>query len=766
MALVRGLPVVAGVPPKEANRRLWGVTVILAWLEQHPGEGWQEQWLAAGADRGTGWLDELVADDPRSPRTKRPAMTYGLASLMLARVVLPGYDFLARFHAVGLFRWVREQYRPDLFARLEEAGAELGMHPPQIRDGITAITRIVVHTGRDVDQLTGEDVREHRNWLYRGQRGADRGVNSACDLLARIGVLPAGTTLRGSSRLGQLSPEELVDCQQIQCRPVRDVLVSYLSERAASLDHSSLRVLAPNLAGLFWADIERHHPGIQTLNLPAEVAGEWKQRLRFCIAADGTSRPRKNYLAVLAQVRAFYLDIQEWALEDPSWAAWAAPSPVRRSELAGMGKARRKTVSEMHQRVRERLPHLQRLADSADEYRAAQARLLAAARAVPAGQEFTREGTVYRRTLCKSHLLVPARSRPDRIFIENTATGTVTDAGRAEADAFWTWAVIETLRHTGVRSEELLELTQLAVVSYRLPGPGEVLPLLQVLPSKANEERLLLVSPELASVLASIVKRLRDDNNGSIPLIARYDPHEKITGPPLPHLFQRKNGWQPSVISPRQVNRLLNAALARAGIEDAAGQPLHYTPHDFRRMFTTEAVTGGLPVHIAAKILGHRSIATTESYLAVFQDELICTYRAFLDKRRALRPEAEYREPTAGEWREFEEHFEKRKLGLGTCGRPYGTPCQHEHACIRCPMLRPDPAARGRLADIISNLTDRIAEARINGWAGEVEGLRISLNAARAKLAALDRTARNTAPGTADLGMPAYSPGSSRKDAP
>jgi hypothetical protein len=30
----------------------------------------------------------------------------------------------------------------------------------------------------------------------------------------------------------------------------------------------------------------------------------------------------------------------------------------------------------------------------------------------------------------------------------------------------------------------------------------------------------------------------------------------------------------------------------------------------------------------------------------VFQDDLIRTYRAFLDKRRAVRPEAEYREPT------------------------------------------------------------------------------------------------------------------------
>ena len=68
-------------------------------------------------------------------------------------------------------------------------------------------------------------------------------------------------------------------------------------------------------------------------------------------------------------------------------------------------------------------------------------------------------------------------------------------------------------------------------------------------------------------------------------------------------------------------------------------------------------------------------------------------------------------------------------------------------------MLRPDPAARGRLAEIIKNLADRISEARINGWLGEVEGLQISFNSARAKLAAIDRAARNNA-GPADLGMP------------
>jgi hypothetical protein len=53
-------------------------------------------------------------------------------------------------------------------------------------------------------------------------------------------------------------------------------------------------------------------------------------------------------------------------------------------------------------------------------------------------------------------------------------------------------------------------------------------------------------SRQLASVLASIVKRLRDNNDGTVPLVARYDGHEKVLGPPLPHLFQRKVGYRPT----------------------------------------------------------------------------------------------------------------------------------------------------------------------------------------------------------------------------
>ena len=46
------------------------------------------------------------------------------------------------------------------------------------------------------------------------------------------------------------------------------------------------------------------------------------------------------------------------------------------------------------------------------------------------------------------------------------------------------------------------------------------------------------------------------------------------TGPLLPHLFQRVHGARREVVSPTTVYKLINTALAAAGLKDATGQPL------------------------------------------------------------------------------------------------------------------------------------------------------------------------------------------------
>ena len=175
---------------------------------------------------------------------------------------------------------------------------------------------------------------------------------------------------------GQRTPEELIGRHQLACRPIRDLLVDYLRERQPAIDYGSLEQLARRL-GMFWADLERHHPGIDSLHLPADVADGWKQRLRTkpktITTADGSKTvidvERICYREFLTPVRAFYLDLAQWAIDDPArWGPWVAPCPVGPAETI-QGKVQRHRKSRMDARTRERLPVLPVLARSTARHR-------------------------------------------------------------------------------------------------------------------------------------------------------------------------------------------------------------------------------------------------------------------------------------------------------------------------------------------------------------------------------------------------------------
>ena len=220
------------------------------------------------------------------------------------------------------------------------------------------------------------------------------------------------------------------------------------------------------------------------------------------------------------------------------------------------------------------------------------------------------------------------------------------DVTAVEEDGFWGWAVVETLRHTGVRIEELLELTQLSLRHYTAPTTGTLVPLLHIVPSKTDCERLIPMSPELVQVLLAVLAPRQERATPMCRSRFATTPHEKLHGEPFPHLFARRVGTRQEVLSRIRRPRILNHLAAVAGLTDA-GQPVRFTPHDFRRLFATELVNGGLPLHIAAALLGHLNLDTTRGYTAVFPEHLIAAHQAFIERRRQLRPvDEEPRSPT------------------------------------------------------------------------------------------------------------------------
>ena len=738
-----------------------GVGLLLDWLAEQPGRTWQERWRASGADAGgRSWRDiptRWLRDHGYPAEWQHNWFFRALSTAFGADLIRPSLPWLvtATFRQGSLVNALARCRDPEGFARLQTLStADLDISPPVATRTAYRAAMILAAKGGTLTDITTGDVLE----LLDAEAAAHRGGVGAAHLFYRtlhaIGVFGpnAPATLRELRTSGQRTPEEMIDRYGITSGPIRDLLVDYLRERQPALDYTSLQSLAWCLGGLFWADLERHHPGIGSLDLPTAVTDAWKQRLRTVVKTtrtpDGKTVPitveRINYRDCLTPVRAFYLDLAHWAVEDPArWAPWVAPCPIR-SEETNRRKDKRHRKSRMDARTRDRLPVLPVLVRSIDQRRKDTAALLDAARRTAPGQEFTAAG----QTLIRS---IPRRSAASKTWATDPETGQLRDLGHEEEYAFWAFAAVEVLRATGIRIEELTELSHHSLVQYRLPTTGEVVPLLQVAPSKTDAERLLVVSPELADVLSAIISRVRGAT-GSIPLVAAYDDKERTWSPPLPLLFQRRFGHEHRGLNAQAIRDMLTAAFAHTGLTDpATGDPIRFTPHDFRRMFITDAILNGLPPHIAQVIAGHRDVNVTLGYKAVYPDEAIQSHLAFLARRRALRPTDEYRAPTDEEWQQFLGHFERRKVSIGTCGRAFGSDCIHEHACVRCALLWPDPGQRPRLAEIRDNLAARIAEAEREGWLGEVEGLQVSLAATEDKLAQLDK--RRTAT-TVELGNP------------
>jgi hypothetical protein len=471
------------------QRRRPGLVRVLDWLAAHPGDTWQQRWVSSGADSAGNddWWKPLIT-------WWRPGQVEcGVSTSSTLRVcalMLIGVDAVR-----SRLEWVLTPRAPQNLVpvmatvRGPEGFAEMAAlcdASPAGRTMKTAALRraatILAVKGGTLRDITIGDCLELSVAVDQRTIRRNRGMGFY-QLLHTMGVFgdQAPATARVFDGLGQRSCPQLIDRYQLACRPIRDVLVAYLEERRPSLDYTSLQSLAFTLGSLFWKDLERHHPGIDSLRLPPEVSTAWKQRVRTktrtVTGSDGqpvtVRQQRESALGDLATVRAFYLDVAQWAMEDPArWAPWAAACPIRSEDLARQKNIRARK-SRTDQRTRERLPVLPALSAHVYAVRVETRARLEAATATCPGQSFPDQGKTWHR---------PASSETPaaRVWGVDPDTGRRRDLTGEEDRAFWTWAAVETLRHTGIRIEELTELSHHSLVQYALPGSGQVIPLLQI----------------------------------------------------------------------------------------------------------------------------------------------------------------------------------------------------------------------------------------------------------------------------------------------
>src|SRR3954452_17351262 len=239
--ILAGLPGLLTWPDWGVERRgqtLLGAATILGWLTGFAGDGWQQRWLHAGADAGKAWFDE-VGVPGRTTGAAREILRDGLAGLLLGRVVLPSYEFLTAYSAYKLFDEVRRVIAPEVFDAMTRRATATGMAAGSMHHGLVALSKLVLHTGREPEQLTFADVEQMRQERRTRRGQAPMGLLAAWDLLRGIDLVP-NHPYRVMRREGPLPTAVLVDRYRIRCAPVREVLIRYLDERRAALDYKSL----------------------------------------------------------------------------------------------------------------------------------------------------------------------------------------------------------------------------------------------------------------------------------------------------------------------------------------------------------------------------------------------------------------------------------------------------------------------------------------------------------------------------------------------
>jgi integrase len=202
------------------------------------------------------------------------------------------------------------------------------------------------------------------------------------------------------------------------------------------------------------------------------------------------------------------------------------------------------------------------------------------------------------------------------------------------------------------------------------------------------------------------------------------------------------------------------------GLRDQASQPVTVTGHQFRHTLGTRLINSGVPQHVVQKLLGHASPGMTSHYAKIHDATIREAFDHYQSTRVNIAGEPIGYNPDApaasAEWVKHNLNRVRDSLPNGYCGRPAQQDCPHPNACVRCPLLRVDPAQVPRLEEIHANLGDRLQEAKEQGWLGEVAAIEATLAAAAQKLQAMRDLTTRSASTSIHIGMPDVRPSAGR----
>ncbi|QHO69149.1 hypothetical protein BHD05_05270 [Marisediminicola antarctica] len=152
-------------------------------------------------------------------------------------------------------------------------------------------------------------------------------------------------------------------------------------------------------------------------------------------------------------------------------------------------------------------------------------------------------------------------------------------------------------------------------------------------------------------------------------------------------LFANSRARSTRQLAPERLNIVLRQWAADLDLRDSAGQLEKITPHRFRHTFATEMLEKGVPIEVVQKLLGHRSLSSTQIYATTTDKRM----RAEWENAKFVNVRGEAIEMAEGpaadaEWLLNRMSHAMQPLPNGACGLPIQQSCPHANACLdNCP---------------------------------------------------------------------------------
>ncbi|MCP2014035.1 hypothetical protein L1280_001172 [Deinococcus sp. HSC-46F16] len=508
------------------------VSFLLNWMSQLPGEDWQQRWLN---------VEEMMRLSsgamPFLYKSRRGEFMAGLLLLFSIRLIRPTYSFINKNQFGRIHIMMGKSSDKIDFDRLKHAAKENDFNGSMAMNALLCASFILIHTGKRMDQITLEDIDEYRRNFRDGihSRVTPNGLHT---LLRHLRIIESSVMTTGSQRMrGPSNLDQIMLEYAMPENRTTQAFRAYLNERQSNILPMLLRREATHLVEDFWLNILQHHPEQKDFNISWQVAQDWKSRIRD---KDRLNDPVSVKL-VFQVVRRFYKFLEDLAEGWPSeWGDIAAHSPVNQTDISMESRRKSETKQKLDRHVLSLLPHLKAFRLAIKDNHEQSSRLLEVGLSTPMGGEFTLDGVVYKRLLQhrKQKTIFEIGASPLAISTVKEGCQQIIYPHAKEERAFWVWACMEVLLGTGLRPHELFRLL-VTDLDFRTGADGQIIPCLRIAAGKTIYPRVIDISPEVSSVLATIIRRVQGEKS-EFPLVDRYEYAYRAYKTDIPLIMQKR----------------------------------------------------------------------------------------------------------------------------------------------------------------------------------------------------------------------------------